>query len=45
MVLRVQEHILRLDIAVDQVLVMGILQGRSDLLDIGEDRGRRVPLG
>jgi hypothetical protein len=33
----VEQHILRLDIAVQEPLVMGVLQGGSHLLDIGHD--------
>ena len=32
-----KEHVLRLDVAVDAPLVMGILQGGRNLLDVGDD--------
>ena len=31
------EHVLRLDIAVDELLLVGILQGGGHLLNIGDD--------
>ncbi len=34
------QHVLRLDIAVDEPLVVGILQGTCHLLDVGEDGGQ-----
>ena len=34
-----KEHVLRLDVTVDAPLVMSILQGGGDLLDIGDDGG------
>src|SRR5713226_4456860 len=33
-----EQHILWLDIPVDQALLMGKLQGRSDLLDVADNR-------
>ena len=36
-----QQHILRLDIAVDEFLLVGILQGSGDLLHAGDDLGKR----
>src|SRR2546425_8536696 len=32
-----EQHILRLDVPVDQLLIMGILQGIGDLLDIADN--------
>ncbi len=32
-----QQHVFRLDVAVDELLVVGVLQGFSDLLHIGGD--------
>src|SRR5260370_23992292 len=50
LVIASQQHVLRLDVAMDQFLVMGILQGGRDLLDVGdhsmywEPRALRVTL-
>jgi hypothetical protein len=32
-----EQHVVRFDIAMDQLVLMGILQGTSDLLHIRED--------
>jgi hypothetical protein len=41
LVLRPQQHIVWLDIPVDQILIVNILQRSSDLLDIRDNGGER----
>src|SRR5947209_20202507 len=36
-----QEHVLRLDITVDELFVMGVLEGVGNLLDVGDNSGQR----
>src|SRR5262245_32764809 len=40
LMLLAHQHVPWLDIAVDELALVGILQGTSDLLDIGDDQGQ-----
>src|SRR5712692_1687518 len=41
LVLYSDEHVLRLDITMDQAFIMGVLQGTGHLFDVGDDGGQQ----